>query len=254
MMYKQNFVVVVKCNGQILRERNGGSVYLPFGTEYSIMLKNKDARKALVTIEVDGENVLNGHSLIMNGNDTQEIKGFMRNMNKTNRFKFIKKTREIQKHRGDRLDDGLVRVTYQFEKSEPITINYRSSFPTNLKGTDSWNEPYTRCFYNDSANFSRTNEVISASCFCNFNQSSAPNADEGITVKGEKISQAFCYGDIGELETDIHTIILHLKGQTKKKRALKKPLTVKSKLRCGTCGRKNRSTNKFCYNCGTYLD
>ena len=115
MMYKNNFVVVVKCNGQILREQ-GSTVYLPYGSEYSILLKNKDTRKASVGIEVDGRDALNGNRLIIGGNSTEEVKGFMRNMRKTNRFKFIKKTREIQKHRGDKIDDGLIRVTYRFEK------------------------------------------------------------------------------------------------------------------------------------------
>jgi hypothetical protein len=255
MMYRHNFVAVVKCNGQILRERSGGSVYLPFGAEYSIMLKNKDARRVSVNIEVDGENVLNGHNLIMNGNETQEIKGFMRNMSKTNRFKFIKKTKEIQKYRGDRLDDGLVRVTYQFERGYPTNVTWNDNiFPTNLKGPDSWDGPWTRCFYNDSNLNFRGNNISNATYSCSTSQSVTPNADEGITVKGEKISQAFCYGDIGELEPQVHTIVLHLKGQTKKKKPLKRPLTVKTKIRCSTCGRKNRSTNKFCYNCGTYLD
>ncbi len=45
MMYKQNFVVVVKCNGKILREQDSDVVYLPFGAEYSILLKNKDSRR-----------------------------------------------------------------------------------------------------------------------------------------------------------------------------------------------------------------
>lgn len=237
-MYKQNFVVVIKCDGKILRECDNDSVFLPFGAEYSIMLKNKDARKASVLIEVDGQNVLNGHNLIMNGNETQEIKGFMRDMSKTNRFRFIEKTKEIQKHRGDKIDDGLVRVTYQFEKQPTVWDN--NCFPTKLRGTDSWSGPdtgrwanYTYCFYSS--------------------HSTAPNIDEGITVKGTKIDQTFCYGDIGELETSVNTIVLHLLGERKNK-PLNTPLTVKSKLSCPTCGRKNRSTNNFCYNCGTYLD
>ena len=85
-------------------------------------------------------------------------------------------------------------------------------------------------------------------------RSAAPMADEGITVKGEKINQNYNYGDIGALESETHTIVLHLKGQTQRKRVIKKAMTVKSKLGCSTCGRKNKSTNKFCHNCGTYLD
>lgn len=246
-MYKQNFVAVVKCNGNILREKNGGEVYLPFGTNYSVLLKNKDARSASVDIEVDGESVLNGHKLILDGNETREIKGFMCNMKKTNRFKFIKKTKEIQKHRGDKIDDGLIRIVYQFEcqKQEESTISYTYPYYVNTKFS----------YLDNSPGISPTtiNEPNSVFYSCNSN-SLVPCSDEGITVKGEKIKQHYRYGDIGPLESAIHTIVLHLKGQTERRKKVKKAITVKTKLSCETCGRKNKSTNKYCYNCGTYLN
>lgn len=260
-MYKNNFVAVVKCNGKILRERNGGSVYLPFGAEYSILLKNKDARRALVDIEVDGKNVMNGHKLILGGNESQEIKGFMRNMRKTNRFRFIKKTKEIQRHRGDRIDDGLVRVTYQFEKakSDPINIYWNTNTDWNVwpdgKPGDGCDWTYTSNNTSATKCSSRgASDSVYYSCNLNSVKSFAPRSDEGITVKGEKITQKYHYGEIGALESAIQTIVLHLKGQTGRKKVVKKAVTVQSKFKCETCGRKNKSTNKFCYNCGTYLD
>lgn len=144
MMYRNNFVAVIKCEGRILRERDNGNVYLPFGSEYSVLLKNKDCRRTLVEIEVDGVNVLNGSKLILGGNEEQEITGFMRDMSKTNRFKFIHKTKEIQNHRGDRIDDGLVRISYQFENAQQPII---------YKNPDPWPNPYpwTTTYYNNSA-------------------------------------------------------------------------------------------------------
>lgn len=243
-MYKNNFVVAVKHKGSILRERNNSSVYLPFGAEYSILLKNKDARRALVNIEVDGKSVLKNQKLILDGNDTQEIKGFMRNMNKTNRFKFIQKTREIQEYRGDRLDDGLIRVTYQFEDISPKPPNIFSGIT--YYGTD-----YIKSSNTVGSPFRDTDCEPRAFCCVN---STAPMQDEGITVKGERISQEYSYGDIGPVESQTNTIILRLKGQTRRKKKVRKAVTVKSKFTCETCGRKNKSQNKFCYNCGTYLE
>ena len=251
-MYKQNFVVVVRCDGKILREHDSDVVYLPFGSEYSILLKNKDSRRALVDIEVDGENVLNGHKLIVNGNETQEIKGFMRDMSNTNRFKFIHKTEEIQKHRGDKIDDGLIRVTYQFEKykSEPVVINYISTntyTPRFSKGLGS-HDVYT-CSFGSAHSSSNTFGSCSSSIPC-----SATLPEEGITVKGSEINQNYNYGNIGLLESNIYTIILHLKGLTKTKQNIQKPITIKTKSKCSICGRNNKSINKFCYNCGTFLE
>jgi hypothetical protein len=46
-MYKSNFIVAINHKGKILRE-NGDEVYLPFGSQYSILLKNKSSRRSLV--------------------------------------------------------------------------------------------------------------------------------------------------------------------------------------------------------------
>jgi len=261
-MYKNNFVAVIKHEGRILRERDGGSVYLPFGSEYSILLKNKDCRKALVEIEVDGINVLNGNKLILGGNEEQEINGFMRDMNKTNRFKFIHKTKEIQNHRGDRIDDGLVRVSYQFESvQKPIIYKdpntYQYPYPwtftayysaPNIGAGGSYNTNSIACgdvyggVYSDSV------------CESKLNCCSVPCKDEGITVKGSEVNSNYVYGHIGTLDCDINTIVIHLRGMSGSKKTISKPLTVRTKIGCSTCGRKNRSSNKFCYNCGTFLN
>ena len=47
MVYKSNFVAVVKTNGTILREKgeSNDEVYLPFGNEYSLLLKNKNSKR-----------------------------------------------------------------------------------------------------------------------------------------------------------------------------------------------------------------
>jgi len=241
-----------------MREKSGGSIYLPFGSEYSILLKNKDARKVSVGIEVDGCDVLNGNKLIMHGNETQDIKGFMRSMSNTNRFRFIKKNREIQKHRGDRIDDGLIRITYQFEKQyeEPITITW--TYPTYPS------YPKYGCsgdlYYSDNSFSSASNKLIgsracksSGTTSCCFVDNS-PRADEGITVKGKDIGQQYVYGTIGSLEHEVHTIVLHLMGTNRSNKTITRPITIKTKFKCVTCGRKNKSSNKYCYNCGTYLE
>ena len=123
MTYKDQFVVEVKADGQILRVRDG-SVYLPFGCEYSILLKNLNSRKASVKVSIDNEDVLDGNSLILDPLVTHELQGFLRGITAKNRFRFIQKTKEIQDHRGDKVGDGLVRVEFAFEKQrqEPIIL------------------------------------------------------------------------------------------------------------------------------------
>ena len=121
MTYKDNFVVEVKADGQILRVKDG-SVYLPFGCEYTILLKNLNSKKASVKVSIDNEDVLDGSSLILNPLETHELQGFLRGTTAKNRFRFIQKTKEIQEHRGDKVGDGLVRVEFAFEKPRPQTV------------------------------------------------------------------------------------------------------------------------------------
>ena len=57
-----------------------------------------------------------------------------------------------------------------------------------------------------------------------------------------------------ELEEVASVITVVLRGtNTKSGGVVKKPITVKTKLTCPTCGRKAKSTMKYCGNCGTYL-
>lgn len=121
MTYVDNFVAEVKCNGKILRIKDG-AVHLPYGSEYTLLLKNLNSRKASVKIHIDGQDVLDYSSLILEPNSSTELEGFLSGTVAKNKFKFIQKTKEIQDHRGDRADDGMIRVEFAFEKAKPEVI------------------------------------------------------------------------------------------------------------------------------------
>lgn len=256
-MFCKNFVGVVKCGGKILRERDGNVVYVPFGAEYSILLKNLSSRKASVKIEIDGVDVLNGNSLIVNSNSEIELERFLKKMDKGNRFKFIQKTKEIQDYRGDKIDDGIVRITYQFEKEVDYGIYncFVGHYPNKI-----YNNPGYEWHSDSTYTYSGLAKGIETSCCSNLrscsldsSESFTPEANEGITVPGSISNQKFTYGSIGILEDTIHTITLQLRGESKGVEVTK-PLTVEIKLKCQTCGRKNKHNSKFCSNCGTALE
>jgi len=121
MTYKDNFVAEVKCNGKILRIIDG-AVHLPYGSEYTLLLKNLNSRKASVSVHIDGQDVMDYSSLILDPNSSAELEGFLSGTIAKNRFKFIHKTKQIQEHRGDKIDDGLIRVEFAFEKPAPEVI------------------------------------------------------------------------------------------------------------------------------------
>lgn len=110
-MHQNNFIVCVKSGGRILRESES-IVSLPFGSEYSILIKNLHSVRAQVSVSVDGTDATDGTRLIIGPNASVELERFIKNGNLSagNRFKFIERTGAIEEHRGIGSDDGLIRV------------------------------------------------------------------------------------------------------------------------------------------------
>ncbi len=275
MMYHNNFIAVIKYRGKIMRETKG-VVRLPFGSEYSILLKNKDSRTAVAKIEVDGKDVMGGRRYIVPGNSTRELEGFMKGLRVTHKFRSIQKTKEIANFRGDRIDDGMVRVEFWYEqKNEFVTpwliygdpdttfggnsgSNYRMDWTNNTGGFSSGNSSFScsnNLYHCNNSGFKKcTKSLVDPSLT---SPKIEPKADEVITVKGSKSNQRFNYGTVGALESQSSVIVIRLKGAIKKRgrvRKVKRAVTVKTKIQCPTCGRRWRSSMKFCGNCSTALD
>ena len=120
-MYKSKLAVAIKHNGKILRETKD-IVKLPFGSEFSVLVKNLNSRRVKFTLHIDGTDVLDGEQIIVNANSEIEMKRFIRNgnMNEGNAFKFIERTVAIEDGpRGIKVDDGVVRVEFWFEQEAP---------------------------------------------------------------------------------------------------------------------------------------
>lgn len=272
-MYRNNLVVAIKHNNKVLRER-GSRVTLPFGSEYSLLVKNLNSRKVSVNISIDGEDVLDNKSILIEANLSMELDGFIKGMSAKNRFRFIKKTKQISEYRGDKADDGLIRVEFAFEKEKSTIIYHHHEYH------DYWSPPRRPCprepfgpikYYTGSPIYGNgfTNDGtsdIAYSCSGDikaFNsnggkvgskvRSMLVDNEDGITVKGEEIDQGFVHGYIGELENS-QVMVIHLCGEKPNGTTVSKPITVKTRLRCKTCGVLSRSSAKFCRNCGTFLE
>jgi hypothetical protein len=250
-MYSNNFAAAIKVNGKILREF-GDTVYLPFGSEYEIRLKNINTSRTKVTIEIDGENVTGG-GLILNPSETVDLERFIRNGNLSegNRFKFIERTNKIENHRGIKLEDGLIAIRYEFEITPPLFFQ-KTTIPINyyVGGGGGRYTSNIRSGLNASLEKSvsdiNTNATLSASVALSVNET-------GITVEGSKSNQKFnttlWNGSIGG------TKVLNIKmlGETEENKKVREPVTVKTKLECKTCGTLNPATSNFCSECGTSL-
>ncbi len=127
-MYESKMAAAIKVNGKVLREFKD-TVYIPFGSEYSFLLKNLHTTRALVNIFIDGDNVVEG-GLVLDPGREVDLERYIKNGNLTegNRFKFIERTTAIENGpRGVKLEDGLIRIEFQYEQPRPV-INVNQIF------------------------------------------------------------------------------------------------------------------------------
>lgn len=271
-MYNSKLVASIKANGKVLREFKD-TVYIPFGSEYSILLKNLNTVRALVNIYIDGDNIVPG-GLVLNAGQEIDLQRAIRNGNLSegNKFKFIERTGKIEDHRGIKLEDGLIRVEFQFEKVykrqdgvqwtntvwQPSSMDsyYGGVMRSATTSAPSYMEGTAAC---SDMSYAATNTAVgsaalsvSSASLQSFN--AAPQTETGITVAGSKSDQKFVTVSNFTCEPEKHNIILKLLGETEDNKAIREPITVKAKPKCVTCGKQNKATAKFCSECGTALE
>lgn len=264
MMYSNKFVATIKTKGKVLREVKD-TVYLPFGSEYSILLKNLNTVRAQVRITIDDEDVLNGSSLIIHPNDDLEIERFLKDLNKGNRFKFIERTSQIEQHRGVGAADGIVRIEWQFEKVyQPVTWPNNNIVFGNVYTSAGYATNASKGVLRSSSAGGQSSQLMNmavsdsitcsvSACSTETYDSYTPQSDVGITVPGSISEQKFTQGSWFAVESEKHCMVLQLKGETEDNKVLA-PVTVKTKPKCITCGKVNKATSKFCTECGTSLE
>jgi hypothetical protein len=291
MVYANRFVAAIKVGGKVLREFSN-VVKLPFGSEYSLLLKNLEGRRAKVRIWIDGKEVTDGTSLIVDANSSLELERSILNGNldKGNRLRFVEKTAEIEEFRGNRADDGLIRVEYSFEKLKPVvreqfvvTRTYHDYHDYRFYPYSPYYHPYNpapgvtytgnglsgtstlgvatggiQSSLGDSLQKSASfqggqNQQSALQCYA-MNCASVPENTSGITVPGSESNQKFHTASWFATEDEKHVLILQLEGTTEKGTPVAVPVTVDRKPQCQTCGKFNKATDKFCSRCGTALE
>jgi hypothetical protein len=289
MMYQSKLVASLKANNKILREFKD-TVYVPFESEYSILIKNLNTVRAVVNVFIDGENQTPGGLVVDVGREV-ELERSIKNGNLTegNRFKFIERTGAAEQHRGVKLEDGIVRIEYQFEQRQVFAVGSTNHYINNLSSYPGTTDKFTLTASGSttvtnisqmnvggalrgidlSANGSAMAQAASASVskYCADNGVNSFTGevhegcatmdmfnDAGITVPGSRSTQKFSTTYMGPLEAEKHTIVLKLLGETPDNKPVLKPVTVKHKPKCTTCGKQNRAHAKFCTECGTALE
>jgi hypothetical protein len=290
MMYQSKLVASLKANGKILREFKD-TVYIPFGSEYSFLLKNLHTQRAVVNIFIDGDNIVEG-GLVLDPGREVDLERYVKNGNLSagNKFKFIERTAAIENGpRGVKLEDGLIRIEFQYEQPRPV-FNINNNFlhyPPGVRGMTSeypgvidkfsagspgtWIQASGATYSTNVGGAMRgvdfsNGESVKATAAAAINKV-APDAmemhdgmatcdwnDVGITVPGSRSDQKFSHVTMGAMETEKHSMVIKLLGETPDNKPVLQPVTVERKPECVTCGKKNKAHAKFCVECGTALE
>ena len=286
-MYNKNFVVAIKVGGKVLREVED-LVYLPFGAEYTILLKNTSTLKVKAKVSIDGKDATEDVHLVIYPGESTELKRFIRNGNLEvgNAFKFIEKTAQIEAFRGNKAEDGLITVEYEFEKPYVAPKIYDDLWPYyygrlggHYKGGCMGGSSHP-VFYNSvssdslggsmqNASYSMTTSADSddtmARSACNYSsevklkassvtRSLVPKNDAGITAPGQVVDQKFSTASWFATDGVKHSMTLQLKGQTDNAKVVTKAVVVKKVQRCTMCGTNTKQTAKFCHQCGASVE
>jgi hypothetical protein len=166
------------------------------------------------------------------------------------------------------MEDGLIRVEYQFEKifkrQDGIQWNhtligghdYSPTWAVNNSVLRSRGHVHEGVACSDLS-YSATSMAVGSATLNvsaaaqSFN--AAPQTETGITVAGSKSEQKFNTVSSFTCEPEKNNIILKLLGETEDNKAIREPITVKAKPKCTTCGHTNKASSRFCSECGTAL-
>ena len=273
-MYQNGFVVAVKINGKTVEEKDNG-IIIPFNSEYSLMLKNRNDRKAVARIYIDGKEVTEKGRLIIEANSSINVERFIDNTEVGKKFKFVKLSDNRVSDKGDS-EKGFIEVRFQLVK--PVLNNFIVHEEHVYKTVPHFleNLPYIKPIYVDfpigtvtfgNSNLGNANmfptltSSVNTASFGNFScDTSAPTVyksseariednklieEKGATIKGSNSSQKFCYSYVGELESTETVMRFQISGSSDDK--LKNEYI---KLHCTNCGKAFSTSDNFCSSCG----
>ncbi len=227
MVYSQKFVLSILVNGQPQKELGNGTVKIPFG-EYAVRMRNKNSRRAVAQIYIDGENV-SGAGYIIPANDAIDIKRWSE-VDKAFKFVPLDSGEAVDFGKNGPNDDkikGVVEVRFFLEKETPKIEHhyhhYHHNYYDRYKRSPMPyipNEPIWMAgggTYNCDTTSSKSlrcnvNTPESAALSMNF----MPPVNDGCTVQGSSTNQSFTSKHI-DIENDYVSLKVFLQGFEQKK-------------------------------------
>lgn len=233
MMHSNSFVLAVRDqNRQVLREI-GGRVYIPFHSEYGLLLKNNNSVRAVCSVSIDGTDVLGGNELIVEAHGSVDLERFVADgdLHGGRRFKFVPLSdSDVQDPSAS--ENGVIEARF-WRELQPITPPPTLGVLRNRelsKGVGGSSVYYCADFAAEPCAASFASDM------------------RGATVAGSYSSQQFAHGYFRGKDGGPVVLRLQLYGR-------KEPLTVHNTQHqhCSFCGKKVPWGNQFCGQCGARM-
>jgi hypothetical protein len=263
MAYDSQFVLCVLHNGSPVREI-GGTVHLPFHSEYKIRVKNKHSfLRAKARVWVDGRQVSNLGDFILQPNETLDLERFLdESMTNGRRFKFVP-VGDGRVNDPTDPENGIIKVEFYREKRwdppritpRPIRRTYGAQPDWTYNQSNSAG-PILTGGGRSSCSVNYMSQTISSSLIPD--QTAFVDEGAGATVEGGYSGQSFVYGSDFPTEPYPVTLRLNVRGLERgnwenEYEISPSPRPQKKMIKfCPNCGAKrHRMADKFCHRCGT---
>lgn len=277
--FSNGYAVAIVRNGSVVETRQDGQVAVPFGGDYAVRLINKNSRRAVATIHIDGRNV-SGNGFIVPAFGSVDI---TRPADKPVNFRFASVDSGAAAAHGKAGPDvdgskGLVLVEWRPERYiPPYSTGYLGAYagPASTlsnRGHDyeydkstlhsrkpaDTNQCTPRRITKDSGTLSMNAAVPTCGGIVlpdtnNIGMSFAPSPEpkrelsSGVTVEGGYSSQTFnrVHFTVDE-NVPVTVTTLKLMGYTEAE-----GIPINGTAKCPECRTKTaKNTDKFCRNCG----
>lgn len=260
-MFKQNTVISIRVGKNFLPD-NDSIIKIPFGSEYSILIKNLNNSPINVRMFIDG--IQNGQEkgFVIKEKDSLELNSFFIS---NNAFKFINKSKELNERRNENIEDSLIRFEVDILKENKNNISLKD-FNDLIKKTKINPNPYEKekshekpwefpkvnlnehPFLPERKNILGGNYNPYEQVFCT--NSVVNYSNEGITVPGNKVEQQEINNFIESnyIKESSFCFIFKLEG-------IVESLDLKKeKKSCTVCGKSYKSKFNYCPIDGSYLN
>src|SRR5688572_12734324 len=237
MVYSGGFVICVLVNGKVQEERVDGIVIVPEGTKYSIRLRNKNSRRAVGQIFIDGENVSDG-GYVVNAHSHIEIHRFA---DKDEAFVAVglnsPEAVDAGKNGPNDGTKGVIEVRFRLERAYQTPMYPLQAIPAIKKGGP-WRSPESQPWISYDAGHSHLSRKLEKEILT----SASNSMQDAVTVGGARTGQDFSYTNVNlEHEEVILKIVLKV-GEPQS--------NSHTKGYCPSCGAKMSKTDRFCSHCG----